>query len=54
MIRDPVYMNLKYRGSFNKMIDSPLFINDTNRNEFYYKSSAKVPFYLVYECSPNI
>ena len=54
MIRDPVYMLLKYRGNFNAMINSPYFIDEKRRNEFYYKSSPKVPFYMVYECSPKI
>ena len=54
MIRDPVYMLLKYRGSFKLMINSPYFIEPKQRNEFFYKSSPKVPFYMVYECSPNI
>ena len=54
MIRDPVYMLLKYHGSFKKMISSPYFIDNMQHNQFYYKSSSKVPFYMVYECCPNI
>ena len=54
MIRDPVYMLLKYRGSFSAMITSPYFIETSQSNKFFFKSSPKVPFYLVYECSPKI
>ena len=44
MIRDPVYMLVKYRGNFNSMIKSPYFVEPKQRNEFFYKSSSKVPF----------
>ena len=54
MIHDPVYMLLKYHGSFNAMITSPYFIHKSQNNKFFFKSSPKVPFYLVYECSPYI
>ena len=54
MIHDPVYMLLKYHGSFNAMITSPYFIHKSQSNKFFFKSSPKVPFYLVYECSPYI
>ena len=54
MIRDPVYMLLKYRGSFKEMITSPYFIDLSQKYEFYFKASPKVPFYMVYECSPKI
>lgn len=54
MIRDPVYKLLKYNGSFQSMVTSKYFIDSEQKNEFFYKASIKVPFYLIYECSPNI
>lgn len=54
MIRDPVYKALKYRGSFRTMITSKYFIDPQQKNEFFYNASQKVPFYLIYECSPQI
>ena len=47
-------MLLKYRGSFKNFITSPYFIESKQLNRFYYKASPKVPFYFIYECSPNI
>ena len=54
MVRDPVYKLLKYRGSFRAMITSSYFIDSAQSNEFYFNSSIKMPFYFIYECSPNI
>lgn len=48
MIRDLVYMVLKYRGNFHNMLKSPYFINKEQKNEFFYKCSAKVPFYFIH------
>ena len=54
MIRDMVTMNLKYRGNFKNLIASIYFIDEERKNEFFYQSSPKVPFYYMYETSPNI
>lgn len=54
MIREPVYKLLKYRGNFGNMVTSKYFIDSKQKHEFFYKASLKVPFYLIYECSPNI
>ena len=44
---------LKYRGSFHSMLTSDYFIGEVQKNEFFYKCSAKVPFYFIHECSPS-
>ena len=54
MIRDMVTMLLKYRGNFKNLIASIYFIDEERKNEFFYQSSPKVPFYYMYETSPNI
>ena len=53
MIRDLVYMLLKHRGDFHNMLTSDYFIDEVQKNEFFYKCSAKVPFYFIHECSPS-
>lgn len=54
MIREPVYKLLKYHGNFCNMVTSKFFIDPKQKNEFFFKASLKVPFYLIYESSPNI
>ena len=54
MIREPVFKLLKYRGSFSNMITSKYFIDPQQKNEFFFKASQKVPFYLIYRCCPRI
>ena len=55
MIRESVNMMLKYRGNFESLVSSDLFINEEQQTaKFYYQASHKVPFYFIYECSPHI
>lgn len=54
MIRESVNMMLKYRGNFESLSSSELFIDEEQTAKFYYQASHKVPFYFIYECSPHI
>ena len=54
MIRESVNMMLKYRGNFESLVSSDLFIGEEQMAKFYYQASSKVPFYFIYECSPHI
>ena len=54
IIRDQVYKLIKYRGSFKAMTKSDFFIETSRCNEFYFNASHKVPFYYIYDCSPEI
>ena len=54
LIRAPVYMLLKYKGSFKDLIGTEYFIDLKQLNKFYFNATPKMPFYLVHECSPQI
>ena len=54
LFRAPVYMLLKYKGSFKDLIGTEYFIDLKQSNKFYFRATPKMPFYLVHECSPQI
>lgn len=54
MIRDQVFKLLHYKGNLNQFIMSPYFLKDEQKNEFFYKASAKALFYVLYRCYPEI
>ena len=54
LVRAPVYMLLKYKGSFKDFIGTEYFVDLKQLNKFYYNATPKMPFYLVHECSPQI
>ena len=54
VVRDPVYNCLLYGGDLQQMMTSDYFVDENFKDKYHYNASVKVPFYMVYHCSPRI
>lgn len=54
VVREQVYNCLLYRGDFQMMMTQQYFIGEQFSDAYHFCASAKVPFYMIYHCSPLI
>ena len=54
VVRKLVYNCLIYGGDLQSMMTQDYFFHNNFRDKYHYCASVKVPFYMVYHCSPWI
>ena len=54
VVREQVYNCLLYRGDLQLLMTTDYFVGDKFKDKYHYCASAKVPFYMIYHCSPLI
>ena len=54
VVRELVYNCLLYGGDLHWMLTSDYFTHEYFKDKYHYNASVKVPFYMIYHCSPRI